>query len=167
MMNSYNGMKVMLKIKTAKTCKLNSVEKQMCFEFVFYFEKVVKNSYGAYDWNSDLLRDFCKSNQIRKKGNRSTTGFNFFRFETKKRKEKGINDMAFYFMKHIRNSIAHANFVKVSKNRRQYYEIKDYNQNKNKNKNKNKKETMYGIIETSLFWSMLNIIINDGRNEVD
>ena len=106
--------------------KLNKIEKEKCIDFLFLYGDVIENHYGSYDWDNKLLVQFCKQNNMTKKGNVMSSGFNFFWFEAKKGNHN-INDIAHHFLRHIRNAIAHSNFYKLSKNGKRSYELKDYN----------------------------------------
>jgi len=96
--------------------KLNQEDKLKCIEFVFRYVKDIEKNYGSYDWDSEMLKTFCAKNNINKKGNSKSHGFDYFWFSARQNNDK-INDTAHHFLRHVRNAIAHANISKLSKNK--------------------------------------------------
>ena len=122
------------------------------YEYLFQYTNLYEKSYGNFNWNDDTISTYCKHNHIEKKGRKGKKYDNdFFWFETQSIKGKG-NDIAFHFLRHIRNAFAHANIRKERRKNKSYFIIDDYN--------KKNKQTMHGEIKENLFFQLLEIIIN-------
>lgn len=140
---------------------INKLSKDnICFlyEYLYDYTMDYSNCYGLFKWDDKSINDFCKVNNIKCKGRRNDkNNYSFFWFDTYKLKGEDVNDIAFHFLRHIRNSIAHANIVKVRKNRNSYFIIDDYD--------KNAKQTMHGEIMEELFFKFLEIVIKTKQNK--
>lgn len=126
------------------------------YEHLFLYVKQYEKNYGNFNWNDDSISTFCKNNHIVKKGCRNQKYDNdFFWFETHTKEKKG-NDIAFHFLRHIRNAFAHANINKIRRKNKSYLIIDDYN--------KNGKQTMHGEIKEDLFFQFLETVTNSLKN---
>lgn len=133
--------------------KLSQKNVLSLYQYLYEYTKEYAGNYGKFHWEDNSITDFCKKNNIVKKGTCDKNyNSSFFWFETFTPKGENTNDKAYHFLRHIRNSIAHANIRKERKKRDSYFIIDDYN--------KNGKQTMHGRIKEDLFFAFVNIIIN-------
>ena len=133
--------------------KLSQKNVLSLYQYLCEYTKEYAGNYGNFHWDDNSVTEFCKRNNIVQKGARNRKyASNFFWFEACKPKGQEYNDIAHHFLRHIRNSIAHANICKERKKQDSYFIINDYNENG--------KQTMHGRIKEDLFFAFVNIIIN-------
>lgn len=120
--------------------------------YLLFYSKEIEQYNGHFNWKDKNFENFLKIKHIKGKGNKKTTGFNYFWFDTYK--DGGTNDIAFHFLRHVRNSFAHGKIYKVARNKKLYYEMQDLK----KNRNHKHIQTMQGVIETEYLWEMIELI---------
>ena len=130
--------------------------KELFYDYILDYEKNISSHYGEYDLDNKNLQKFFKERGIfiagglgknnRKKAKSSTQ---YILYTNTKPGNKPKNDYACNILRHIRNSMAHGNLDKKSKNDKSYI-LKDYD--------KNHEESMDGRILVADFEKLLNLL---------
>lgn len=139
------------KIKT-KTTWLPKCDLEDFGQYLFRFKEI---RYGTLDWQKPSFVEFCKRNKIQPKGTSAKKKqLNHFWFSTNIPKGESVNDIAYHFLRHIRNAFAHCNINVVieGKKHHKYYVLEDYEINKSK--------SMSGKIRSDLMWNMINTLLS-------
>lgn len=134
--------------------KLTKDEKALCIDFLFRYEKEIKNSYGYYNWDSTEINRFCKNNNVVKKTSRNKNYHYYFWFDTRQLVSHigKTNDTAAHYLRHIRNAIAHGNIQKEDS----LIKVKDFNING--------KQTMQGQLPIKQFWEFIKLVEQSKSN---
>ena len=129
-------------------------------QFMYLCKQHIDNNFGRFDWKDKNFKKLCSKYKIQPKGKRSIrVQYNHFWFSAKKtEKDKKETDIAYYFLKHVRNAFAHGNIsvIKREKGKRVFL-LQDFKQN---NKDKDMEQTMQGKIEEELLWLMINTLFS-------
>lgn len=121
--------------------------------YLYVYKLHIGKCFGEFNWNDAEFVHFCKVNKIQKKGNKlKKEQDNHFWFASGKPQGDDCNDIAFHFLRHIRNAFAHGNIISKQQGKRnkKYYLIEDWEK-----KNDDEVQTMSGVIRSDLLWSML------------
>ena len=132
----------------ARTKNINNLSQDdICkfYEFVCQYELEVKYHFGDYNFDANVLRQFCINNNI-VFGKRKASPYRFV-FEANKPKDKQQNDKAHHLLRHIRNAFCHGLVRKEGK----LFILTD--------RNKNGNESMNAKIWVDLFWSLIDILL--------
>ncbi len=123
--------------------------------YCFIYSRYIEPMFGHFNWENKLFINFCTSNKIQRKGNK-TGGKkeNHFWFNASKPEGAKTNDFAHHFLRHIRNAFAHG-LIEVSyrgRRKQKFYLMKDFE--------RHGEQSMNGCIRSDLLWEMIWLLFH-------
>ena len=147
-----------------KDLNISKETKALFYDYICQYESSIKSCFGSYHLEDTNLQTFMRKKDLfivsdshnnRKICNNKQQYILFDNGKPKVRKLKELpNDTVHNLLRHIRNSMAHGNMYKKSKNG-QFFIMEDYNRNERK--------TMNGKIFISTLEPLLNLLITTKR----
>ncbi len=141
--------------------KFSKKEKISFYEYICKFELSILNNEGLYNRESETVKSFKKNNRIywgsvnckedRLKANKFD---NHFLYKEGANRKNSV-DRAFFLLKHIRNSMAHAKIVSENG----CYVFTDISTSGNKIST-----TMTGRVKKELLWKLIEVLVNTKKH---
>lgn len=129
------------------------------YKYICEFELTILDNKGLYNRGSETVKDFKNSNNIywgsvncQKDILRAGKFENYFLYKEGTNKKNSV-DRAFFLLKHIRNSMAHAKIEAESG----YYVFTDIDISDGK-------ITMRGKVRKELLWKLVEVLVNTKKH---
>lgn len=142
--------------------KLSEPNKARLYGCLCHLEKSLKDSYGHFDIEKESLKKFIDEkslfmSSLCKRNEEKAQEYKNFLLVNSKKPEKfkdvAGNDLAYWYIKHIRNAIAHANVVSINRDK---FEITDYS--------RTGKKTAWGKINCKVLFSLIEQLLDTKKN---
>ncbi len=129
------------------------------YEYICEFELTILDYKGLYNRESETVKSFKKNNRIylgsvncENDISKAEKFDNYFLYKEGTHKKNSV-DRAFFLLKHIRNSMAHAKIASEN----DYYVFTDVSTSDGKT-------TMRGKVKKEILWKLIKVLVNTKKH---